>query len=351
MTKQDRDYTLTDFFYDLPEEKIAQHPLSTRDASKLLVLDRGQMIDSRFAAFPNWLRPGDCLVINDTKVIPARLIGQRDGGAVAEVLLLKRRNLDTWEALCKPGKKLKQGAHVHFSDALSCTVEDRLEDGVRLVRFKFDGVFETILDELGETPLPPYIKEKLEERSRYQTVYATYDGSAAAPTAGLHFTPHMLKAIQEMGVKLAPLTLHVGLGTFRPVRVHDLSEHHMHEEHFIFPQKTAEIIVDTRASGGRIVAVGTTSARVLETIAERQPLDQLSEAEGDSRIFIRPGFTFKLTDMLLTNFHLPESTLLMMIAAFYGYDRVMEAYRHAVKSDYRFFSFGDAMLLIPDHTR
>lgn len=308
------------------------------------------MIDSQFASFPNWLQSGDCLVINDTRVIPARLIGQREGGGVAEILLLKRRNMDTWEALCKPGKKLKPGSTVFFSDALSCTVEDRLEDGVRLVSFTFDGVFEAILDALGETPLPPYISEKLEDRTRYQTVYARYDGSAAAPTAGLHFTPPLLSAIEEMGVTLAPLTLHVGLGTFRPVRVKNLSEHHMHEEHFIFPQKTADIILQTRSNGGRVVAVGTTSARVLETIAERQDLDQLSAMEGDSKLFIRPGYRFKLTDMLLTNFHLPESTLLMMIAAFYGYDRVMEAYRHAVKNDYRFFSFGDAMLLIPDHT-
>lgn len=348
MSDVQRAFTLHDFFYQLPEEKIAQRPLAARDGSKLLVLDRGQKIDSTFSEFPRWLKSGDCLVINDTKVIPARLIGKREGGGAAEVLLLKRRDLYTWEALVKPGKRLKEGVRIEFSEALSCLVGERLEDGVRLIHFAFVGVFESILEALGETPLPPYIKETLNDLSRYQTVYAAYDGSAAAPTAGLHFTKSMLAQIETMGVKIAPLTLHVGLGTFRPVRETNLDRHIMHEEHFFFPEKTAGIIQETRNRGGNVVAVGTTSARVLETIGLRQDINHLQAMEGDSDIFIRPGFEFRLTDRLLTNFHLPESTLIMMVSAFYGYDRVMEAYRHAVEHDYRFFSFGDAMLLIPE---
>ena len=347
MPDAERRWTLSDFAYDLPQERIAQTPLEKRDQSKLLVLDGKRIEDRRFFELGEYLRAGDCLVLNETRVIPARLIGVRDNGAAAEILLLKRRDLTVWEALCKPGKKLKIGANISFGPKLTAIVEDRLEDGIRLVRFLFEGVFEALLDELGETPLPPYIKEQWPDPERYQTVYARFDGSAAAPTAGLHFTASLLSDIEAMGVSLATLTLHVGLGTFRPVRAEDLDHHVMHEEHFLFPEAAARTIKQTRQNGGRIIAVGTTSARVLETVALEQNLDRLTAMEGDSRLFIRPGFDFQLTDGLVTNFHLPESTLLMLVAAFAGYEEIMQAYRHAIQHDYRFFSFGDAMLLLP----
>lgn len=343
----EKKWSLADFAYDLPETKIAQTPLDVRSDSKLLVLNEDGLKDDRFANLPSYLRAGDCLVINDTKVIPARLIGTRQNGAPAEIFLLKRLNLTTWEALCRPGKKIKPGDRVVFSDDLSCVVLDRLADGVRRVEFLFSGVFEALLDALGETPLPPYIHEKLADPTRYQTVYAAHDGSAAAPTAGLHFTTSMLAQLEASGIKLARLTLHVGLGTFRPVRETNLDAHIMHEEHYVFPEAAAQQIKQTRQAGGRIIAVGTTSARVLESVAARLPLDELGALEGDTRLFIRPGYAFRLTDGLITNFHLPESTLLMMVAAFIGYDRIMDAYRHAVAADYRFFSFGDACLLLP----
>lgn len=343
----EKTWTLADFSYDLPEEKIAQRPLDVRSDSKLLVLNEDGLRDDRFANLPVYLKPGDCLVINDTKVIPARLIGTRQNGAPAEIFLLKRLNLTTWEALCRPGKKIKPGECVRFSDTLACVVLDRLADGVRRVEFAFSGVFEALLAELGETPLPPYIHEKLADPTRYQTVYAVHDGSAAAPTAGLHFTETMLAQLEACGIALVRLTLHVGLGTFRPVREQNLDDHIMHEEHYVFPEEAAQQIMRTRQHGGRVIAVGTTSARVLESVAARLPLDKLTALEGDTRLFIRPGYTFLLTDGLITNFHLPESTLLMMVAAFIGYDRIMAAYHHAVETNYRFFSFGDACLLLP----
>ena len=338
----------SDFWYDLPPERIAQTPLPERDASRLLVLDRGTgaMEDRQFRALPEYLRPGDCLVLNDSRVLPARLIGRRlPGGGVSEVLLLRERGEGLWECLVRPGKKLRPGAALSFGDGLlTATVEADAEDGNRLVRFHCAGVFLEVLDRLGEMPLPPYIREKLAERERYQTVYAREPGSAAAPTAGLHFTPELLARIAARGVRVCYITLHVGLGTFRPVKEENILDHHMHAEYCIVPEETARAVTETRRAGGRVVAVGTTSCRTLESFAA--PDGSLDARSGWTDIFIYPGYRFRCVDALVTNFHLPESTLIMLVSAFAGRERILAAYRHAVEAEYRFFSFGDAMLMI-----
>ncbi len=338
-----------DFFYELPPELIAQDPLLKRDDSRLLVLDRetGKTEDKRFYDITGYLRPGDCLVLNDTKVIPARLLGVREGslGAV-EILLLKRKEKDLWETLVRPGKKLKKGASAVFGDGLlKARIEEVLPDGNRLVRFSYEGIFEEILDKLGEMPLPPYITHKLKERDRYNTVYAKNDGSAAAPTAGLHFTNELLSRVREMGVNIASVTLSVGLGTFRPVHEEKITDHLMHTESYSVSPEAAELINKTKTSGGRIIPVGTTSLRTIESASDSNGiLHPVSDAETD--IFIYPGYSFKVTDCLITNFHLPESTLIMLVSALAGRERIMEAYRHAIEKRYRFFSFGDAMFII-----
>lgn len=336
----------SDYDYDLPPDQIAQRPLPERDKSKLLVLRyKEKLIDDVFYHIGNYLHAGDCLVLNDTRVIPARLIGVREMGGTAEVLLLKRLNATDWEALVRPGKKLKIGRTVTFSPELSCEIRGMLSDGRRLVRFHHTGVFEEILSRHGEMPLPPYIHEKLEEKERYQTVYSRVEGSAAAPTAGLHFTPELIKSLEQKGIKLACITLHAGLGTFRPVKVENPEDHVMHEESFDLSSEAAETINRTKASGGRVIAVGTTSMRTLETVAAGGV--PLQPSKGTTKLFIRPGFNFKICDGLITNFHLPESTLLMLVSAFYGREEILQAYRHAVETGYRFFSFGDAMLILP----
>lgn len=335
----------SDFYYDLPEELIAQDPLFKRSDSRLMVLDKetGEITHSVFNKITDYLREGDCLVINNTKVIPARLIGQLPSGKEAEVLLLKRKDADVWETIVRPGKKLRAGATVSFGDGmLQAVVEDVLEDGNRLVRFIYEGIFEEVLDALGEMPLPPYITHKLEDKNRYQTVYAKYEGSAAAPTAGLHFTNELLKEIEDMGVKLAFLTLHVGLGTFRPVKVTDVREHKMHSEHYIVSEEAADIINKTKENGGRVICVGTTSCRTVESASEN---GRIKATSGETDIFIYPGYEFKMTDALITNFHLPKSTLVMLVSALAGKDSVLNAYKHAVEEKYRFFSFGDAMFI------
>ena len=338
----------SDFYYDLPEELIAQDPLEDRTASKLLVLDRktGAVKHKIFSDVIDYLNEGDCLVINSTRVIPARLIGEKEGtGGKVEVLLLKRRANDVWETLVKPGKKLKPGAKITFGDGrLRAEVLEVVEEGNRLVKFYYEGIFEEILDSLGEMPLPPYITHKLEDKEMYQTVYAKFDGSAAAPTAGLHFTKELLNKIEEKGIKIASITLHVGLGTFRPVKVDDVNNHHMHTEWYEVNAEAAEIINETKRNGGRVICVGTTSCRTIESVADENGYMKAKTDETD--IFIYPGYKFKVMDGLITNFHLPESTLVMLVSAFAGKENVLSAYETAVKEKYRFFSFGDAMILI-----
>ena len=338
----------SDFYYDLPEELIAQDPLEDRTASRLLVLDRktGAVKHKIFSDVIDYLNKGDCLVINNTRVIPARLIGEKEGtGGKVEVLLLKRRANDVWETLVKPGKKLKPGAKITFGDGrLRAEVLEVVEEGNRLVIFHYEGIFEEILDSLGEMPLPPYITHKLEDKEMYQTVYAKFDGSAAAPTAGLHFTKELLNKIEEKGIKIASITLHVGLGTFRPVKVDDVNNHHMHTEWYEVNAEAADIINETKRNGGRVICVGTTSCRTIESVADEN--GYMKAKTGETDIFIYPGYKFKVMDGLITNFHLPESTLVMLVSAFAGKENVLAAYETAVKEKYRFFSFGDAMLLI-----
>ena len=337
-----------DFFFDLPPELIAQEPAEPRDAARLLVLSRetGAIEDRRFSDITEYLKPGDCLILNDSRVLPARLYGRRrpTGGAV-ELLLLNQREQDVWEALAGPGRKARPGDILEFGDGLlTAEVLSVLEGGNRLVRFSYEGSFFALLEKIGEMPLPPYIKKRLADKESYQTVYSRELGSAAAPTAGLHFTQELLARLQEQGVRIGYVTLHVGLGTFRPVKVDDITEHKMHAEHYELPEKTAQLINETRAAGGRVIAVGTTSCRTLESIGVGED-GLVHPQEGYTEIFIYPGYTFKLLDGLITNFHLPESTLIMLVSAFAGYTHTMDAYRHAVAERYRFFSFGDAMLI------
>lgn len=338
----------SDFYYDLPEELIAQDPLADRSASRLLHLDRetGEIEHTDFKHITRYLKPGDCLVINDTKVIPARLYGNKVGtDAGIEILLLKRKGDNVWETLVKPGKKARPGTVISFGDGLlTGEVIDVVEEGNRLIQFSYEGIFEEILDQLGEMPLPPYITHKLEDKNRYQTVYAKNEGSAAAPTAGLHFTEELLEEIRGMGVSIAHVTLHVGLGTFRPVKVDDVEKHHMHSEFYVVEEDQAKLINDTRKNGGRIISVGTTSCRTLESAADE--FGNLQAKSGWTEIFIYPGYEFKIIDGLITNFHLPESTLLMLVSALAGKEHIMKAYEEAVKERYRFFSFGDAMMIL-----
>ncbi|NLV75691.1 MAG: tRNA preQ1(34) S-adenosylmethionine ribosyltransferase-isomerase QueA [Tissierellia bacterium] len=336
-----------EFYYDLPENLIAQYPIEDREASRMLVLDKitGEIQHSYFKKVINYLNKGDCLVLNDTRVIPARLFGRREGkNEKIEFLLLKRVKEDQWEVLVKPGKKVKPSNKIIFGDGL--LIADVLsieEDGTRIVEFSYDGIFEEILDKLGQMPLPPYIKEKLEDKERYQTVYSKHKGSAAAPTAGLHFTERLLKEIRKKGVDIAFLTLHVGLGTFRPVKVENVEEHHMHAEYYRVSEETAEKINTAKKKGGKIVSVGTTTVRTLETIATENGI--VLPGNGWTDIFIYPGYNFKIVDRLITNFHLPESTLLMLVSALAGKENILNAYNEAVKYNYRFFSFGDAMFI------
>lgn len=338
---------LHDFYYELPRELIAQDPLPDRSGSRLLLLDRktGETEHHIFRDIVDYLNPGDCLAVNNTKVIPARLIGSRaETGAKIEVLLLKRGEDDVWETLVKPGKKAKPGTKILFgSGLLTGEVLEVIEDGNRKIRFQYEGIFEEILDQLGQMPLPPYITHQLKDKNRYQTVYAKHDGSAAAPTAGLHFTPELLRKIEEKGVLIAHVTLHVGLGTFRPVKVENILEHHMHSEFYMVEEEQARLINETKKQGGRVIAVGTTSCRTLESAAGEDGI--LKAGSGWTDIFIYPGYEFRLTDGLITNFHLPESTLMMLVSALAGRDRIMNAYAEAVKERYRFFSFGDAMFI------
>ncbi|MBD5517103.1 MAG: tRNA preQ1(34) S-adenosylmethionine ribosyltransferase-isomerase QueA [Lachnospiraceae bacterium] len=342
------DLKTSDFYFDLPQELIAQDPLEDRSASRLLVLHRetGAVEHHTFKEITQFLRPGDCLVLNNTKVLPARLLGTKENtGAAIEVLLLKRREKDVWETLVKPGKKARPGTRLTFGDgSLRAEVLEVVEEGNRLIRFFYEGIFEEVLDRLGEMPLPPYITHKLEDKNRYQTVYAKYEGSAAAPTAGLHFTEALLEQIREMGVEIAFVTLHVGLGTFRPVKVEDLSEHHMHSEYYEVTQETAETINRTKEKGGRVICVGTTSCRTIESAAGED--GRVQAGCGNTEIFIYPGYRFKVLDCLITNFHLPESTLVMLVSALAGRENVLAAYQKAIEEKYRFFSFGDAMLII-----
>ena len=337
----------SDFNFDLPQELIAQDPLEDRSSSRLMVLDRetGEIEHHIFKEVTDYLNPGDCLVVNNTKVIPARLFGSKEGTeAKIELLLLKRKENDVWETLVKPGKKAKPGTRISFGDGLlTGEVMDVAEDGNRLIQFTYDGIFEEILDQLGQIPLPPYITHQLKDKNRYQTVYAKHDGSAAAPTAGLHFTPELLEAIKARGVSIAHVTLHVGLGTFRPVKVEDVTHHHMHSDFYIVEEDQAKLINETKQRGGKIVSVGTTSCRTLESATDDQGV--LHAGSGWTDIFIYPGYRFKMIDRLITNFHLPESTLLMLVSALAGKDKIMAAYEEAVKEKYRFFSFGDAMLI------
>ena len=339
---------LSDFYYDLPEELIAQDPLLKRSDSRLMVLNRedDSIAHKHFRDITEYIKPGDCLVINDTKVLPARLIGAKEEtGASIEVLLLKRHDDKTWETLVKPGKKARPGARISFGEGkLIGEVVDVVEEGNRLVRFEYEGIFEEVLDELGQMPLPPYITHHLEDKNRYQTVYAKHTGSAAAPTAGLHFTDELLESLQSMGVKIARVTLHVGLGTFRPVKVENILEHHMHSEFYMIDEEAAQTINETKKNGGKIISVGTTSTRTLETAAAED--GTIKACSGWTEIFIYPGYKFKCVDRLITNFHLPESTLLMLVSALYDRERVLEAYKVAVEERYRFFSFGDAMIIL-----
>ena len=337
-----------DFYFDLPQELIAQDPLEDRSSSRLMVLDRktGEIEHHIFKEVIDYLNPGDCLVVNNTKVIPARLFGSKEGTeAKIEILLLKRKENDVWETLVKPGKKAKPGTRISFGDGLlTGEVIDVVEEGNRLIKFTYDGIFEEILDQLGQMPLPPYITHQLKDKNRYQTVYAKHDGSAAAPTAGLHFTPELLEAIKAKGVNIAHVTLHVGLGTFRPVKVEDVTNHHMHSEFYIVEEDQAKLINETKQRGGKIVSVGTTSCRTLESATDDQGV--LHAGSGWTDIFIYPGYQIKMIDRLITNFHLPESTLLMLVSALSGKDNIMAAYEEAVKERYRFFSFGDAMMIL-----
>ena len=336
-----------DFYFDLPQELIAQDPLEDRSSSRLLVLDKktGEIEHHTFRDIVSYLKKGDCLVINDTKVIPARLFGvKEDTQAKIEVLLLKRKENDIWETLVKPGKKAKPGTVISFGDGLlKGTVVDVIEDGNRLIQFSYEGIFEEILDQLGQMPLPPYITHQLKDKNRYQTVYAKHEGSAAAPTAGLHFTKELLKEIEDMGVTIAHVTLHVGLGTFRPVKVDNVLDHHMHSEFYRIDEEAAEKINNARKNNGRIIAVGTTSTRTLESVAKED--GTIEACSGWTQIFIYPGYKFKAIDCLITNFHLPESTLVMLVSALAGRENVLNAYETAVKEKYRFFSFGDAMFI------
>lgn len=336
-----------DFDYDLPQELIAQDPLEQRDSSRLLILDKetGERTHKIFHDIIDYLHEGDCLVINNTKVIPARLIGEREGtGGKVEVLLLKRRSDNVWETLVKPGKKARPGMRLSFGGGLlHAEVQEVVDEGNRLIRFEYEGIFEEILDQLGQMPLPPYITHQLKDKNRYQTVYAKYEGSAATPTAGLHFTEELLEQIQAKGIKIARVTLHVGLGTFRPVKVEDVTEHHMHTEFYHVSEEAADIINETKKQGGRVICVGTTSCRTIESAADDQGI--VHATEGDTDIFIYPGYQFKVLDCLITNFHLPESTLLMLVSALAGKENIMAAYREAVEMRYRFFSFGDAMFI------
>lgn len=337
----------SDFYYDLPKELIAQDPLEDRSASRLMHLNKetGEYEHGHFRDILKYLKPGDCLVINDTKVIPARLYGSKVGtDAAIEILLLKRRENDIWETLVKPGKKCKVGTVISFGDGiLTGEVVDIVDEGNRLIQFHYDGIFEEILDQLGEMPLPPYITHKLQDKNRYQTVYAKHKGSAAAPTAGLHFTKELLQQVQDAGVKIAHVTLHVGLGTFRPVKVEDVTQHHMHSEFYVVEEDQAKLINDTKAAGGRVIAVGTTSCRTLESATGEDGI--LKAGSGWTEIFIYPGYRFKMIDGLITNFHLPESTLVMLVSALAGKEHIMAAYEEAVREKYRFFSFGDAMMI------
>ena len=338
----------SDFYFDLPQELIAQDPLEDRSSSRLLVLDResGKTQHRIFRDIIEYLNPGDCLVVNNTKVIPARLYGSKIGtDAKIEVLLLKRRENNVWETLVKPGKKCRVGARISFGEGLLIgEVIDVVDEGNRLIRFEYEGIFEEILDKLGQMPLPPYIHHQLKDKNRYQTVYAKHDGSAAAPTAGLHFTPELLEEIKKKGVHIAHVTLHVGLGTFRPVKVEDVTDHHMHSEFYIVEPEQAELINRVKKEGGKIVAVGTTSCRTLESATDENGI--LKAGSGWTDIFIYPGYQFKMIDRLITNFHLPESTLMMLVSALAGKDKIMAAYEEAVKERYRFFSFGDAMFIM-----
>lgn len=337
-----------DFYYELPEELIAQDPLKDRQSSRLLILDKesGAISHHIFREITDYLKEGDCLVINDTKVIPARLIGSREGtNAKIEILLLKRQENNVWETLVKPGKKAKIGTRISFGDGLlTGEVIDIVEEGNRLIRFTYEGIFEEILDRLGQMPLPPYITHQLEDKNRYQTVFAVNTGSAAAPTAGLHFTPELLKKIEEKGVAIARVTLHVGLGTFRPVKVDEITDHHMHSEFFQIGEEAAKKINHAKDTGNRVICVGTTSCRTIESAADEQ--GKLKACSGWTEIFIYPGYQFKVLDCLITNFHLPESTLIMLVSALAGRENVLRAYEKAVEERYRFFSFGDAMLVV-----
>lgn len=339
---------VADFNYELPKELIAQHPYDKRDEARLMVLDKNkQTIEHKvFKDVIEYLNPGDCLVINNTKVIPARLYGKKDTGANVEFLLLKRIEGDTWEAMVRPGNKLKPGSKVLFGDGiLKATILDVLEGGNRKVEFEYDGIFNEILDKIGMMPLPPYITEaSREDNEKYQTVYAKYEGSAAAPTAGLHFTEELLEKIKEKGVEVANVTLHVGIGTFRPVKVENVEEHEMHSEHYYIKKEDAEKINKAKQNGHRVIAVGTTSCRVLESVADEKGM--LKEIEGDTSIFIYPGYKFKCINSLITNFHLPESTLIMLVSSLAGKDFIMKAYNEAVEEEYKFFSFGDAMIIL-----
>ena len=336
-----------DFYYDLPQELIAQDPLEDRSSSRLMVLDKitGEVEHRHFKDITEYLRPGDCLVINNTKVIPARLYGVKEGTeAKIEILLLKRKENDIWETLVKPGKKCKIGTKIVFGEGiLTGEVVDIVEEGNRLIQFHYEGIFEEILDRLGQMPLPPYITHQLQDKNRYQTVYAKYDGSAAAPTAGLHFTPELLQQVRDMGVEIAEVTLHVGLGTFRPVKETDVLKHHMHSEFYKIEQSEADKINKAKKEGHRVIAVGTTSTRTLESAADENGF--LTEKSGWTEIFIYPGYQFKVIDALITNFHLPESTLVMLVSAFAGREHILHAYETAVQERYRFFSFGDAMFI------
>ena len=338
----------SDFYYDLPKELIAQDPLEDRSSSRLLHLSMkdGSVEHRHFTDILDYLKDGDCLVINDTRVIPARLYGHKEGtGALIEILLLKRKKDDIWECLVKPGKKARPGAKITFGNGiLTGEILDIVEEGNRLIQFHYEGIFEEILDQLGEMPLPPYITHKLQDKNRYQTVYAKHDGSAAAPTAGLHFTEELLKKVQEKGVNIAHVTLHVGLGTFRPVKVDDVEQHHMHSEFYMVEEDQAELINRTKKQGGRVIAVGTTSCRTLESASDEDGV--IHAGSGWTEIFIYPGYRFKMIDGLITNFHLPESTLMMLVSALAGKERIMAAYEEAVQEKYRFFSFGDAMLIV-----
>lgn len=337
----------SDFYFDLPEELIAQDPLEDRSSSRLLMLDKntGKVRHESFKKIGDYLEAGDCLVLNNTKVLPARLLGiKEDTGAAVEVLLLKRREADVWETLVKPGKKMKPGARLAFGGGvLKAEVLDVVEEGNRLVRFTYPGIFEEVLDGLGEMPLPPYITHKLKDKNRYQTVYAKYDGSAAAPTAGLHFTQELLSQVEQKGIRLAYVTLHVGLGTFRPVKTDNILEHHMHSEYYQITDQAAKTINETKKSGRRVICVGTTSCRTIESAADENGM--LEVCCGDTEIFIYPGYKFKVLDGLITNFHLPESTLVMLVSALAGRENVLAAYQKAIEERYRFFSFGDAMFI------